>query len=207
MPEPRITQAERRALSERRLLDAAVELIAERGCSRTTLSEIGAKAGYSRGLVHQHFGSKSGLVDVLAREIRERVQVETLASALAGRTGLDALLCAVDAYLDAVAHAGRVGRAFYALMAESIALAPEIRPTFATANAEFRAHVEQGIRQGMELGEIRVDVDPAAQAALLVGTLRGVSLQQLVDPEFDVASLRHELHDSLERNLSATTVT
>jgi hypothetical protein len=89
-------------------------------------------------------------------------------------------------------------------MAESIALVPEIRPTFAKANAEFRAHVERGIRQGIENGEIRADADPAAQAALLVGTLRGISLQRLIDPEhFDVASLRRELHDSLERSLRA----
>jgi hypothetical protein len=39
---------------------------------------------------------------------------------------------------------------------------------------------------------------------LLVGTLRGVSLQRLVDPKaFDVAALRRELRESLERSLRA----
>jgi AcrR family transcriptional regulator len=204
MAQPRRTQAERRALSERRLLDAAVSLIAEQGSSRTTLAEVGERAGYSRGLVNQHFGSKSGLVAILTREIQERFRLETLAPALEGRSGLDALLAAVDAYLDAVEHFGRVARAFYALMAESVALAPEIRPTFANANGDFRAYVERWIRQGIERGEIRPDVEPAAQAALLVGTLRGVSLQRLVDPKaFDVAALRRELRESLERSLRA----
>jgi AcrR family transcriptional regulator len=204
MAQPRRTQAERRALSERRLLDAAVGLIAEQGSSRTTLAQVGKRAGYSRGLVNQHFGSKSGLVEILTREIRERFRLETLAPALAGRSGLDALLAAVDAYLDAVEHTGRVARAFYALMAESVALVPEIRPTFAKANVDFRAVVERWIREGIEGGEIRTDVEPAAQAALLVGTLRGVSLQRLVDPTaFDVAALRRELRESLERSLRA----
>lgn len=204
MAQPRRTQAERRALSERRLLDAAVGLIAEQGSSRTTLAQVGKRAGYSRGLVNQHFGSKSGLVEILTREIRERFRLETLAPALVGRSGLDALLAAVDAYLDAVEHSGQIARAFYALMAESVALVPELRPTFAKANADFCAAVERWIREGIERGEIRPDVEPAAQAALLVGTLRGASLQRLVDPTaFDVAALRRELRESLERSLRA----
>jgi AcrR family transcriptional regulator len=205
---PRETQVERRARSERRLLEAAVSLIAERGFSRTTLAEIGERAGYSRGLINQHFGSKGRLAEVLTREIQERFRVDSLAAAVEERSGLEALLAAVDSYLDAIASSGQGNRAFYALMAESIALVPEIRPTFAAANADFRAHVERGIRQGIDSGEIRSDVDPAAQAALLVGTLRGISLQRLVDPQhFDPASLRRELRDSLERGLRAPAAT
>ena len=38
----RMTQAERSALSDKRMFDAAVELINERGTQKTTLKEIGA---------------------------------------------------------------------------------------------------------------------------------------------------------------------
>ena len=44
----RRTQAERTALSEDRLLAAALQLISERGYERTTLQAIGERAGYSR---------------------------------------------------------------------------------------------------------------------------------------------------------------
>jgi AcrR family transcriptional regulator len=91
---PRRTQAERRALSERRLLQAAERLISEQGCSRTTLAQIGEEAGYSRGLVTERFGSKQRLVEVLARQIQERFAVEALGPALEGRTGLRAILIA-----------------------------------------------------------------------------------------------------------------
>jgi AcrR family transcriptional regulator len=56
MEEPRLTQAERRARSERSLLDAAEQLFAEKGSHRTSLAEIGERAGYSRGLVGERFG-------------------------------------------------------------------------------------------------------------------------------------------------------
>ena len=63
----RLTQADRSALSERRTLEAAVQLMGERGYEKTTLAAIGEAAGYSRGLATHHFGSKA---DLFARVIR-----------------------------------------------------------------------------------------------------------------------------------------
>ncbi|WP_347338882.1 helix-turn-helix domain-containing protein [Mycolicibacterium sp. P9-64] len=44
--------------SSRRLAEAAIELIAEKGFSNTTAQEIGIRAGYSRAMVRERFGSK-----------------------------------------------------------------------------------------------------------------------------------------------------
>ena len=60
------TQAERSATSDKALLDAAIDLILERGIEKTTLQAIGARAGYSRGLATYRFGSKAGLFDEVA---------------------------------------------------------------------------------------------------------------------------------------------
>jgi AcrR family transcriptional regulator len=205
MEEPRLTQAERRARSERSLLDAAEQLFAEKGSHRTSLAEIGERAGYSRGLVGERFGSKQRLVTRLTQRIRQRFLAQTLTPAVEGRSGLDGLLAAVDAYLIGGDRSGGAGRAFYVLLGESIGPVPEIRETFVAANAEFRATVEQGLRDGIAAGDIRPDVDPHAQAGLIVSTLRGILLQWLIDPEgIDVASLRRELRESLERSLRAT---
>jgi AcrR family transcriptional regulator len=203
---PRRTQAERRARSEQSLLDAAEQLIAEKGSSRTTLAEIGARAGYSRGLVNQRFGSKHDLVSRLTRRIQEGFRDGALLPALEGRTGLDALLAVVDAYLGGIDHSRGTGRAFYVLMAESIGPVPEIRETFATANREFRAYVERGIKDGIEAGDIRPDIDLAAEAGMIVGALRGIALQWLVDPDgVDLRATRRELRQTLERSLRART--
>src|ERR1700748_893308 len=63
----RRTQAERAAESDRRLLRAALKLIAERGYRNTSLAAIGEEAGYSRGLVNDRFGSKAGLLWALVK--------------------------------------------------------------------------------------------------------------------------------------------
>ncbi len=74
----RLSQADRSALSERRTLQAAVELMGELGYEKTTLAAIGEAAGYSRGLATHQFGSKAELFARVIQWISEKVrQVET----------------------------------------------------------------------------------------------------------------------------------
>lgn len=59
---PRRTQAERRAESRDRLLDAALECLAERGYAGTTFPEVVRRAGLSNGALWRHFRSKAELM-------------------------------------------------------------------------------------------------------------------------------------------------
>ncbi len=193
-------QAERRTLSARRLLDAATQLIAEQGFSRTTLAQIGEKAGYSRGLVNERFGSKSELVRVLAGEFQTYFAHDRLEPALAHKRGLEALLVTVDTYLDSVVSSEHLGRAYYELLGESIGLVPEIHATFVEADRALREGVERTVRSAVRAGEIPSDVDAKAFAVFIVGLLRGVVLQWLLAPsDFDLAAVRLEIRRTLER--------
>ncbi len=193
-------QAERRTLSARRLLDAATKLIAEQGFSRTTLAQIGEKAGYSRGLVNERFGSKSELVRVLAGEFQTYFAHDQLEPALAHKRGLEALLVTVDTYLDSVVSSEHLGRAYYELLGESIGLVPEIHATFVEADRALRQGVERTVRSAVRAGEIPRDVDAKAFAVFIVGLLRGVVLQWLLAPsDFDLAAVRFEIRRTLER--------
>ena len=49
------------------LLSAAAEIVVESGVPAVTLAAVAERAGYSRGMVTHHFGSKRGLLDALAR--------------------------------------------------------------------------------------------------------------------------------------------
>jgi AcrR family transcriptional regulator len=59
---PRRTQAERRAASRSRLLDAALDCLAERGYAGTTFPEVLRRAGLSNGALWRHFRSKAELM-------------------------------------------------------------------------------------------------------------------------------------------------
>ena len=47
------------------MLQAAAELIVEKGWEATTAAEIGRRAGYSRALVHARFGGKDAILEGL----------------------------------------------------------------------------------------------------------------------------------------------
>src|SRR6476620_5919407 len=58
-----LTQPERVEISNRRMLQAAAELIVEKGWEATTAAEIGRRAGYSSAMVHARYGSKDAILD------------------------------------------------------------------------------------------------------------------------------------------------
>jgi TetR/AcrR family transcriptional regulator len=89
------------------ILDAAEKLFAEKGYDATSLSEVGAAAGVSRGTPGYFFGSKQELYDaVLERcytEVRQAVRAGR-ARALASQQPAEAILAgAVSDYFDFLA--------------------------------------------------------------------------------------------------------
>jgi len=194
----RRTQVERRAEAERRLLEAAMELVAERGVRAVTLAAVGERAGYSRGLVTHHFGNRQGLLDALTRELQRRVRTPETDS-----TGLTRLLELVDAYLDDLHSRALAARVFLVLWAEAITAETDLRPAFASRDASFRATLEECLREGIAAGEIRPELDPEAVAHAIVGQLRGTSLQILSVEDADLERVRRSVLVLLERGLRA----
>jgi len=195
----RRTQAERTALSERRMLEAAVRLVTRHGCEKTTLRMIGQAAGYSRGLVSHHYGSKAGLFRALMEWIAERWRQE-FDPAVAGRSGVDALCTFVDAHGRFAQEWPEGVRALFVLWFQAINPESELREVMLEQQARVRAQVAAWIRAGAETGGVRADARVALQAAQFCGTLYGITYQWLLDPD------RFRLGDLLEE-LKASTVT
>jgi len=78
---PRLTQDEKTAETRRRLLDAAIVCLIDRGYANTTTSEIAERAGLSRGAQLYHFPRKEELLtsavehlfQLMFREMKEKV--------------------------------------------------------------------------------------------------------------------------------------
>ncbi len=183
------------------MLEAAVKLIERQGSSRTTLAQIGELSGYSYGLVSHRFGSKEALVRAVTREAQAGFARHELGD-LERLSGLKALSVLVGRYLRAVAARNR--HALYVLIGEALGPVPEIRRDVAAADANFRAAIRKLVEQGIATGEIRRDADAAAQAAIIVGVLRGLAIQRLLDPSgFDFEAACRELQAGVIRSLAA----
>src|ERR1700675_4940257 len=61
-PKTRLTQDEKTAETRRRLLDASILCLVDRGYANTTTSEIAERAGLSRGAQLYHFPRKEELL-------------------------------------------------------------------------------------------------------------------------------------------------
>src|SRR5581483_7966512 len=197
----RRTQRERRETSYRRMLEAAVKLIERQGSSRTTLAQIGELSGYSYGLVSHRFGSKDALVRAVTREVQESFARHAMGE-LEDRRGLAALLVLAERSLRAAAARNR--NALFVLIGEALGPLPAIRRDMADADGKFRAAVRRLIERGIDDGDVRRDADPAAQAAMVVGILRGLAIQRLLNPSaFDLDAVCRELRITLRRALAA----
>ena len=197
----RLTQKERTERSERRLMDAAIELMAEQGYERTTVAQIAERAGYSPGLVNHRFGSKLELLDRLIEHGQNEFQNNVLGPALAGKRGLDALLEATNARLRGSNRTHRA-LAFYTVMGECLGPVPQIRPAYVRAGRLLRDSFRGWIEEGQADGDIRRDISAEAAAALIAALTRGVVFQSLIEPSaFDLERIRLEAREWLVRAL------
>ncbi len=197
MTTTRRTQQQRRDQAEAALLDAAAELVVDHGVRALTLARVGERAGYSRGIVTHHFGSKQALFERLARATQTGF-VPGLADL---PPGLERLLRLVDGYVGALGDVGVLNRAFLLLWAEA-ATAAELGPIFRERDEAFRADLRADVAAGIADGDVRADAEPDDVAIAVVGQLRGIGLQRLLDPSaVDTTRLRHHVADHWRRAL------
>jgi AcrR family transcriptional regulator len=193
-------QQQRSALSTRRLLDACAALIAERGYERTTLADIGSRAGYSQGLVTRRFGSKTNLMVVLVERMTARYGPDRIAETIGDRTGAVAVTHLVRQIREDARRAPEGLRSFYALMYEGLKPIPALHERLRDLNRGFLDTLIDVLAAGLDAGTLRPGTDPAAAATMVASCLRGVAFFWLLDPErFDIVD---EL-ESLARQLDA----
>jgi AcrR family transcriptional regulator len=175
----RRTQRERRAESEQKLLAATAELIVERGFGQLSLSAIGERAGYSHALVTHLFGTKAALIERL-NDIVDELYGNHIGPAIAEKEGIASVVAFVTAYLGLVTSSDPMARVHVVLWAEAVGGAPELRASRIQWDRHFRARVAELVARAC--GKPKVDNDCETTAFVIVGLLRGVAMQWLLDP-------------------------
>jgi AcrR family transcriptional regulator len=201
--EQSLTQAERTALAETRMVRAAIELLSEAGVRGTTLVAIGEKSGYSRGLATHHFGSKAGLFRTVLKRL-SAAWSRKLNQALAGATGLEAVGIAIDTHLAHVLRHPEYIRVQYILWGAAIDPSSEFKPNVAEFMQIQRESVAGWIADGQRHGEIRPELDPERLAEQYYGALIGINQQWQVSPDFDLPAAYADFKHNFVRLLRAT---
>lgn len=161
MPSPArgLTQPQRVETSARSLIEAAAELITEKGWEATTAAEIGRRAGYSRAMVHARYGSKDAILDTLFRTTYEARLDTTPAD---DADGLRQALGHFDRIIELYVEDRAFVRAVFVLTFEAVKSTSPIRGRMRAWLSSGVETVEAGLRAGIRDGSVRPDVDVVA---------------------------------------------
>lgn len=140
------------------MVAAATALIAKHGSRALTLAAVGEAAGYSRGIVSHHFGSRENLLRAVVRD----AQTFTLPDL--GDSAADWLADTVRAYLKNVTSRRPAVGAFLQMWGEAIAADPVLMPLYAEQDASFRRLLADKVREGIRDGSVRADANPEAMS-------------------------------------------
>jgi AcrR family transcriptional regulator len=197
---PRRSQRERTEESAQRLLDAAIELIAEKGFDRTTVAEIGERAGYSRSMVRARYGSKEALLEsIFGAELDRRLMPRDDQDLV----GLEWVLARVDHVLALLDEERELMRAFCVMSLEAGIGIASLRNWYETWLAEYERQLADQLRLGQAAGAVRVEIDPDLEAGQFVLTGLGLIFRwTLSSGSYDLGEQFRQWRERLERTLA-----
>ncbi|MCC6217024.1 MAG: TetR/AcrR family transcriptional regulator [Polyangiaceae bacterium] len=169
------------AVSKRQVVEAAVRALATNGYAHTSVSDIAAEAGLSKGAVHYHFESKEDLVshvaDHCAAAVRERVRQAWQAPG----TPLERLRSALREMRSARREGAPELRVIADLMVQAIN-EPKLRPPISAMFVANRAEVVSNLRETFDALGLETRLPMSVVPRLLLATLDGLALHDFFDP-------------------------
>ncbi|MEW5849562.1 MAG: TetR/AcrR family transcriptional regulator [Myxococcota bacterium] len=159
------------AVTRTRILDAALDLFAERGFFGTSMRQIGAAAGLTSSALYHHFPSKEDILHAIVAETMTSGPVQVRAALVREPAPpLPVLLRRFCTALLDFFEQPRQKRLWRVIMSDGYRLAAEGKiPVDALGNAQRRLLAE-GLKVLMDRGVIR-QADPELAAMELVGPL------------------------------------
>ncbi len=183
MARTRLSREASREQTRQRLLAAAGEVFAEQGVNGSSVEEIAARAGYSRGAFYGNFQDKHDLVLALLRQRTEREATEVAAlGAAAGGTFADVLEPLREWNRERAAHlnewlALRLELWLYALRHDDVRAGLAGRETFA------RTALAGGIAREFAAQGVAPPADLAFLALIAHALEDGLFIQRALTPD------------------------
>ncbi len=181
MPPPRGSDA----LKENRraqILEAALRVFARLGFHRARMDDIAREAGLSKGALYWYFEGKDALIAALLDRFYDW-EMRDLGRALEEEGPVvERLRRFTERLADQAERLSPllpIAYEFYAVAARQAWVREALRGYF----DRYREGMAALLRAGVEQGELRPDLDPEAEAVVLLALYEGLFLLWTVDPE------------------------
>ncbi|MCP4902040.1 MAG: TetR family transcriptional regulator [bacterium] len=164
------------------ILAAAVTVLSREGYAATTISQVAAEAGVSRGLLHYYFKSKE---ELLAAVVRANVEtsLELVANMFSSVASLEKL---AEGLTKALRGMIQDAPEFFILFFESWALgrqSPLMASELQTLYRRFREAMAEGLSDLVEQGILPASLSVDGAATVLTALVDGLGLQLITEPE------------------------
>jgi AcrR family transcriptional regulator len=177
--EPRPPKTAQGAASRERLLDAAIDLIAERGYSASSVEALCRRAGVAKTALYWHFGSKEGLLAAAMEKVANAWIEEIQKSVYLARDPAQRLERAFEGMRRMVEARPQILRLLLAVANERAEVAPETRQRLRAVFQRAEAALVEGIEDAV--GRTLPDLDLVAHTT--IGLVQAASLRLVLDPE------------------------
>ena len=152
--------------TRKKLLDAALEVMARQGYAEATMEQIAAAAGVSKGLAYYHFASKADIASEILSSFVGELHGQFVAIAAQAKTGLEALVEMLDHFADALAENGRFSRFYLSeLWRDKRVWALDM----GNLEARLITIVAEQFARAKREGKVREGVDPEFAAVTSIG--------------------------------------
>ncbi|HZZ50350.1 MAG TPA: TetR/AcrR family transcriptional regulator [Pseudonocardia sp.] len=152
--------------TRRALMEAALDLFAEKGFSRSSMQEVADRAGVTKGAFYHHFYTKEDVLHIIHDQFIDRA-LEAQDHALAEFASPTEQLArmAFDTTMICIEYQKHV----MVFFRELPVLTGEVREAILEKRRRSTSIFEDTVRRGIEAGEFDPDIDPTVAALGLLG--------------------------------------
>jgi AcrR family transcriptional regulator len=181
-------------------MEAAAELIVEKGWDATTAAEIGRRAGYSRTMVHARFGGKEAILEDFLQEYVGRLNPHPNPKS----TGMDQVVAHFDRIRDLYAHDPDVLRAMFVSSFEAMKTSSPLRERMTHQLQGGIASVADGLRKGQRDKSVRTGIDLDRAVSDITAVFFGIAFMWAALPAgFDLDTELAHARDRIVRDYGA----
>lgn len=172
------TQQTRGEARRERIMEAAIELFATRGFRGTSITDVAERVGMTHPGLLYYFGTKERLLEeaVAARAASEKADY-------LGSLGDDPSVFRLDKVARFAHDTAMLTRLYHVLAAENLDPGDPLHEFFVTRYDKARHLIAWMLRKDQARGDVRADIDLDQVSTEVIGTLMGLEMQWLMDPD------------------------
>ncbi|OGP94444.1 MAG: TetR family transcriptional regulator [Deltaproteobacteria bacterium RBG_16_47_11] len=173
-------------IRQEQIIKAAMNLIARRGLKGLSMTALANRIGLVPSAIYRHFKSKNDIVDMILDFIRERLLTNIRITCKETSDPMERLQRILRRHVETLRENRAIPRIIFT---EDVFSGNPKRKTkvYRIINGYLQG-LNQIIRDGQKMGEIRSDIDSKTVALMFLGMIQpGVILWFLSDGKFDIS--------------------